>query len=72
MNTKPIETALDADLRLSHRALVRAAQRAREIAAQTGTLLVISRHGVIDQISPKIEPASSRVHEPVTPYGAKP
>lgn len=39
-----------ADLRLSEPALLRAAQRARELAMQTGTELVVSRNGVIERI----------------------
>lgn len=45
----------DADLRLSERALLRAAQRARELAMQTGTELVVSRNGVIERIRPDQE-----------------
>ena len=41
MNTKPIETANDADLRAVPQALARAALRARELAARTGTRLVV-------------------------------
>jgi hypothetical protein len=52
MNKRPIEEARDADLRLSHVALLRAAERARELAAATGTLLVVSRNGVIEHIDP--------------------
>ncbi len=45
MNTEPIETAKDADLRAVPHALARAAQRARELAARTGTLLVVAECG---------------------------
>jgi LDH2 family malate/lactate/ureidoglycolate dehydrogenase len=47
MTTQPISQSMDADLRHSQAALERAAHRAREIAAQTGTAIVISRQGVI-------------------------
>ncbi|SDX47719.1 hypothetical protein SAMN05421644_10483 [Allochromatium warmingii] len=51
-NTKPLEQALNADLRGSWPALQRAAQRARELAAQTGTAIVVSRDGKIEHIQP--------------------
>jgi hypothetical protein len=54
MNKRPIEEAEDRDLRLSHLALQRAAQRARELAAATGTALVISRNGVIEHLTPEM------------------
>jgi len=52
MNKRPIEQASDRDLRLSQAALQRAAQRARELAAATGTAVVISRNGVIEHLNP--------------------
>lgn len=55
MNHQPIENARDADLRLSEVALQRAARRAREIAARTGTMIVISRNGVIEHVKPEVE-----------------
>ncbi len=53
MNKRPIEEAEDRDLRLSHLALKRAALRARELAAATGTALVISRNGVVEHLMPE-------------------
>jgi 2-polyprenyl-3-methyl-5-hydroxy-6-metoxy-1,4-benzoquinol methylase len=53
MNKQPIEQAKDRDLRLSLAALQRAAQRARDVAAATGTALVISCNGVIEHVAPK-------------------
>jgi hypothetical protein len=53
MNKQPIEQAQDRDLRLSLAALQRAAQRARELAAATGTSLVISRNGVVEHLMPE-------------------
>ena len=50
MNKRLIDTARDADLRLSYQALLRAAQRARAVALQTGTSIVISRNGVVEQL----------------------
>jgi LDH2 family malate/lactate/ureidoglycolate dehydrogenase len=59
MNKEPIENARDADLRLSKTAMQRAARRARELAAQTGTAIVVSRHGVLEEIAPRPgDPAS--------------
>lgn len=68
MNKHPIETARDADLRLSPQAMQRAARRARELAAQTGTELVVSRNGVIERIRPQPDTASLRVQETPAPY----
>ncbi|MBK7326166.1 MAG: hypothetical protein IPI89_08540 [Propionivibrio sp.] len=68
MNKQPIEQARDADLRLSHAALQRAALRAREIARQTGTAIVVSRQGVIEHLQPQPEPVST-AQEPIPPYG---
>lgn len=72
MNRQPIETALDTDLRLSFQAMRRAAQRARELAVQTGTAIVVSHNGVIQHIRPQPEAAGSAVQEPQAPYGGKP
>ncbi|AGX87419.1 hypothetical protein [Candidatus Symbiobacter mobilis] len=55
-NPQPIELALTADLRLSQAALIRAAQRAREVAMQTGTAIVVLRHGVLTYVQPTISP----------------
>lgn len=44
MNQKGIEQANDKDIASSLNALRRAAKRARQVAAQTGTFLVV-RHG---------------------------
>lgn len=52
MNKAMIDTARDADLRLSYQALLRAAQRAREVALQTGTAIIVSRSGVVERIDP--------------------
>jgi len=69
---KPIEQAITPDLRGVWPALQRAAQRAREIAMQTGTAIVVSRNGVIEHIYPKPESESAQVQEPQAPYGDKP
>jgi hypothetical protein len=52
MNKKPISESRDVALRKSEAALRRAAQRAREVARQTGTCLVVSRNGKIHRIAP--------------------
>jgi len=72
MNKQPIETARDADLRLSPQAMQRAARRARELAIQTGTAIVVSRNGVIEHIRPRPETASPHMREPPAPYGDEP
>ncbi|MDY0071396.1 MAG: hypothetical protein RBR77_01950 [Thauera sp.] len=72
MNTKkPIDQASTADLRGSWQALQRAARRARELAAQTGTELIVSRGGVIERIRPLPDIAGSQVRETAAPYGDK-
>lgn len=68
MNKQPIESARDSDLRLSQRALDRAALRARELVRQTGTALVVSHEGVIELIRLGKEPQASEAHEPAAPY----
>lgn len=73
MNPKPISQSTDADMRHTQAALERAAQRAHEIAAQTGTAIVISRKGIIEHIYPKPNTVSAHssptVQEPTPPYG---
>lgn len=71
MNMKPIESAHDPDLRASQPALQRAARRARELAAQTGTAIIVSHDGVIEHILPEPARAISSVQESVTTYGDK-
>jgi hypothetical protein len=49
----PMESRLpDADMQEAPRALLRAAQRAREIAKRTGTAVVILRDGMIVEENP--------------------
>ncbi|MBQ1657376.1 MAG: hypothetical protein II058_02640 [Rhodocyclaceae bacterium] len=57
MNPKPIQQAKSADLRGTWPALLRAAQRARLLAAQTGTAVVVERDGVLHHIYPNLPPA---------------
>jgi hypothetical protein len=62
MNTKPIETANDADLRAVPQALARAALRARELAARTGTrLVVVERDAVKGAAATAVSTATARV-----------
>ena len=72
MNRQPLSQAHDADLRFSQLAMDPAAQRARELAAQTGTVLIISRHGVIERIAPSGTGAARTLQEPAAPYGKQP
>jgi hypothetical protein len=57
---KPLRSKLDnPDMQAAPQALLRAARRAREIARQTGTRLIVVRDGVlmeIDPDSPELEP----------------
>jgi DNA-directed RNA polymerase subunit K/omega len=51
MNKKPIEQAKNPDLANSFNAIRRASKRARQVAAQTGTALIV-RHGEqIDRVT---------------------
>jgi hypothetical protein len=70
MNPRPLEAALDPDLRMSAEALQRAALRAREVALQTGTALVVSGTGVV-QTLPSLQTAlgsQTEVREPIARY----
>ena len=61
---QPIETAANADLRGSLPALLRAAERARHSAAQTGTAVVVVRNGVLEHDYPKSTSAASGITLP--------
>lgn len=69
MNKSSIATARDVDLRLSAQALERAALRAREIARQTGTAIVVRRGGVMETLYPPLPTVASTVQEPAPHYG---
>ncbi len=72
MNTRPIESAQDPDLRLSVHAIERAARRAREIAHQTKTALVVSHNGVIELLQPEqFVQSPPSVQEQAARYTAK-
>jgi len=49
--------------------LQRAAHRARELAARTGTALVVTRQGVIEHIQFQPATAPLSVQEEALPYG---
>lgn len=72
MNNKTIDQAKNPDLRGSWQALQRAAQRARELATQTGTELIISRNGIIERIKPLAYGAGHQVQEPPASYRDNP
>lgn len=59
MNTKLISEANDPDLRNIDAAIKRAAERAREIAKESGTQLVVNRDGKTVLIDPKDLPNSN-------------
>lgn len=69
MSPRPLDSARNADLPASYEALKRAARRAREVARQTGTLLVIGEDGQVRLIAPQPESAAARVNEPSSGYG---
>jgi len=71
MNKQPLDQ--DLDLQLSAAAMQRAALRAREIARQTGTCLVVSRNGIVELLEPDApELAAPSVQEPVAIYKSAP
>ncbi len=72
MNTRPIEEALDKDLRLSHAALLRAAKEAHRTAKAHGTLIVVSRNGVVVYLTPNPDDPSAAVEAPSEPEGGPP
>jgi len=52
MNPKPISEARDEDAKNATAALKRAAQRARIVAEQTNTAIIIMRDGKITRLTP--------------------
>lgn len=57
MNEPPVSKLPDADMQAVPKALVRAARRAREVAQQTGTAVVVRRDGKL--IEEKPEPTAT-------------
>lgn len=53
MSLRPLEMSDDPDLRLSLPAMRRAAQRAREIARQTNTFVIVGEPGRVLRMSPE-------------------
>lgn len=70
-NKRPISEARSADLRGSLPALRRAAERARRIAAQTGTAVIIRREGVLERVYPGSADAVAEVREKSATYRKK-
>lgn len=64
MNPLPIESARDADLRMSRAAMIRARESAHELARRTGTQVIVSRLGRVEHLEPVIE---VKVVAPVPP-----
>ena len=71
MKKPSIDPTQDFDLQNSMAAMQRAALRAREIARQTGTFLVISRNGVVELIEPDAQELDiPSAQEPAATYKA--
>lgn len=70
-NKRPISEAKSADLRGSLPALRRAAERARQIAAQTGTAIIIRRDGKLERVHPVPAGAVAEVREKASTYRKK-
>lgn len=68
-NLRPLDEARNPDLPASYEALKRAALRAREIARQTGTALVIGENGEVRLIPCGQEQGDAVLHEPGASYG---
>lgn len=66
MNQQPLSQAHDADLRFSQVALERAAQRARELAVRTGTVLIVSHK---EATPPDAGIVQQTAQEPAIPPG---
>lgn len=70
MNNSPLDTAKNPDLPASFKALKRAAHRAREVAAQTGTAIVIVRDGRVTLVQPTT--ATTGTQKSSVPYKGQP
>jgi hypothetical protein len=61
MSEQPVSHLPDADMQAAPTALLRAAQRAREIARQTGTAVVVVRDGkLIEERQAAPDPAAPK------------
>jgi hypothetical protein len=70
-NKRPISEARSADLRGSLPALRRAAERARQIAAQTGTAIVTRQGGKLERVFPAPAGTAAGVLEKAPTYQKK-
>ena len=71
MNKRPIEEARDSDLRLSMPAMLRAARLARELAASTGTAIVVVQQGKVVHLDPTATEEATKtmaMHAPAVGY----
>lgn len=71
MGDKSLVSAKGPDLRFSHQAMRRAALKAREIAAQTGTAIVITEQGVMREVHPSADQVTPSVQESKGVYNDK-
>ncbi|MHB1174114.1 MAG: hypothetical protein ACYCZJ_03195 [Sulfuriferula sp.] len=72
MSRRSLDEAKNADLRGSFQALQRAARRARELAMQTGTAIVISRGGKLEYLIPEVQRIGGlNAQQPPADYGDK-
>ena len=64
MSKQPVSRLPDADMQAASAALLRAARRAREIAQQTGTEVVVMRDGkLVEERQAASEPTPARPSE---------
>jgi hypothetical protein len=59
-NTPSVSRLADADMQAVPAALARAAQSARELAARTGTPLVVARDGKLVEVAVQLDAAKQR------------
>jgi len=62
MNNKPITQAANPLLHLASFALQRAGKQARQLAAQTGTALIIKQNGELRRVYPASKPEDAAVN----------
>ena len=67
MNDPMVSTLSDADMQAAPKALLRAALRAREIARQTNTPLVLMRNGVLVEEFVADAPPPDKGQKPAKP-----
>jgi hypothetical protein len=59
MNSRSIEQAKDTDMASSINAIRRAAKRAGQVAAQTGTSLIVWHNGQIERVAAQLPDAQA-------------